>query len=333
MPTTRPHCFALITQLGSMASLPALPFSKRAMVILWTIWSWNSTTPQSEELPGLQIKRPLTISAAESNEDYRGIVASAVATQRDTNFRSGFDAVGFVAENVAVASFQTLGRLIQWAKASPDARHFEERFESGGAAATAERSLKAELAPLIGAASPDDENRFYRHFVALHMNGLSDGGPLRAAVLNHLREATAGEEGQDVLLFGRLCQIAREGAATATEWTRASLLAQLFGTVQLRGIRKFKDDVARVDASSREGLNDVSETVDDFHVPRDTIQNQIEQQLEKHRVVSIGGLPGCGKSAVLKRFASGAAERGPIFSSRPTAFRGPAGQHSRPHWG
>lgn len=88
------------------------------------------------------------------------------------------------------------------------------------------------------------------------------------AVLNHLREATIGEEVQVALLFGRLCQIACEGAATATKWTRASLLVRLRGTVQLRGIPNFKDDVVRIDAFSREGVSDVAETVDDFHVPR-----------------------------------------------------------------
>ena len=47
----------------------------------------------------------------------------------------------------------------------------------------------------------------------------------------------------------------------------------------------------------------MSETVDDFHVERVEPQDKVVKQLDLHRVVTIGGLPGCGKSAVLKRFA------------------------------
>jgi hypothetical protein len=62
-----------------------------------------------------------------------------------------------------------------------------------------------------------------------------------------------------------------------------------------------------------EALNVVSEKVDDFHVEREGLQQEIAKQLDQHRLVSIGGLPGCGKSAVLKRFAHKASTAGPIL--------------------
>ena len=42
-------------------------------------------------------------------------------------------------------------------------------------------------------------------------------------------------------------------------------------------------------------------------------QQNVVQRLDHHRVVSISGLPGCGKSAVLKRFAQKASTTGPIL--------------------
>lgn len=269
----------------------------------------------------LQVKRAVTISAA--NADFKEITGAAVATQNSKTFRNGFDTAGFVAENVAVAPFRSLERLISWAKASPEVQQFEARFNDGGAAAAAERELRLELAPIIGAQTPADEASFYRHSVALHLNGLSEGGALRSALLNQLSEVVANNgAGQDVLLFDRLCHIAREGAATGTKWTRASLLAQLHGTVRLKVVPNYRDDVARLNAFSLEGLNDVSETVDTFHVPREGLQTKISKQLDKHKIVSISGLPGCGKSAVLKRFATDMAAQGPILFLKTDRLQG-----------
>ena len=114
-------------------------------------------------------------------------------------------------------------------------------------------------------------------------------------------------------MFDRLCRIAREGSGKATKWTRASLLAQLRGTVRLKVIPHLGDDINRLNAYSLEALNVVSEKVDNFHVEREGLQQEVAKQLDQHRVVSIGGLPGCGKSAVLKRFAQNASTIGPIL--------------------
>ena len=57
----------------------------------------------------------------------------------------------------------------------------------------------------------------------------------------------------------------------------------------------------------------MSEKVDGFHVERVELQGKVAKQLELHRIVTIGGLPGCGKSAVLKGFAQRASQNGPIL--------------------
>ena len=84
----------------------------------------------------------------------------------------------------------------------------------------------------------------------------------------------------------------------------------------------FGDDINRLNTSSLDALNDVSETVDDFHVARNGLQAEVAHVLQKHRVVSIGGLPGCGKSAVLKHFAADAAKAGPILFLKNDRLQG-----------
>jgi hypothetical protein len=262
----------------------------------------------------LQIKRSVTISGAASNDRFREIITAAVTTQALPSFKKGADVCGFVVEHVAVDSFRSLTRLVDWAKASATAADFDARFLPTGTAAADERSSRSGLLPVIGAVNTDAEIGFYRHLAALHLQGLEEGGLLRAEVMNRLQELIVSNlDGQDVLLFDRLCRIAREGAGKATKWTRAALLAQLRGTVRLKVIPNLDEDIKRLTNYSLEALNVVSETVENFHVEREGIQKEVSNRLSKHRVVSISGLPGCGKSAVLKRFAEKASGAGPIL--------------------
>ncbi len=260
------------------------------------------------------MKRQLRISAAPTNTDFCAIITAAVATRASAEFQQDRDAYGFVAEHVAAGPLRTLDRLIDWAKASPSGEDFERRFAEGGAAAAAERALRLELSPLTGATTADGEVSFFRHFVALNMGGLADGGVLRAELVNRLQELVAeNEDGQDVLLFDRLCHLVRDGAGHARKWTRATLLNQLRGVVRLRVAPNYARDIDALQAFSLEGLADVSETIDDFHVARPALQGKINDRLAENRLANISGLPGCGKSAVLKRFASEAAARGSIL--------------------
>jgi ATPase family associated with various cellular activities (AAA) len=260
----------------------------------------------------LQVKRQLRISAAD--DDFSSIMTAARATRALDVFQPTRDAYGFVVEHVAVGPQRTLGRLIDWAKASPAGEDYERRFSDGGAAASAERELRDRLLPLTGATTDDAEADFYRHFVALHVDGLGEGGMLRAEIVNRLQELVAeNEDGQDLLLFDRLCRMVRDGAAQARKWTRGTLLAQLRGVVRLRIAPSYIRDLEALHAISSESLADVLDTIDDFHVARPGLQSNIEERLAENRLVNISGLPGCGKSAVVKGFASNAAAKGPIL--------------------
>jgi ATPase family associated with various cellular activities (AAA) len=83
--------------------------------------------------------------------------------------------------------------------------------------------------------------------------------------------------------------------------------------VRLRIAPSYARDLETLHALSSEGLADVLETVDDFHVNRPDLQGNVAERLTENRLVNISGLPGCGKSVVLKRFATDAAAKGPIL--------------------
>ena len=268
----------------------------------------------SQRRLSLQAKRKIQISAAKTNNDFRDIFSRAIATRATDYFNDDLDAYGFVTEKVATARFRTLNRLIDWAKSSPSGEDFARRFAPGGAAAAAERSLRDELAPLIGAQSPDEERRFYAQFVALNLDGLTEGGILRTEVINRLQELVAvNEDGLDVLLFDRLCRIARDAAGSARKWTRQTLLAELRGAVRLKVAPNYQRDVDLLQAFSIAGLEDLSEEIVGFRVERPNLEKSIRVRLTECRLVNLSGLPGCGKSAMLKRIASVDAANGPIL--------------------
>jgi len=207
---------------------------------------------------GLQIKRSVTISAAD--EDFRAIITAAVKTQTLNTFTRGADKCGFIVEHVTDVTLRTLNRLIAWAGDSPTGAEFEARFAATGAAAKAERDLRSALKPLIGAINADEEVIFYKHFVAFRFDGLEENGARRADIINRLQEQlTSKEDGQGLLLFDRLCRIVREGSANGAKWTRNSLVAKLRGAVRLKVTPHLADDIHRLNAYSLEALNVVSE--------------------------------------------------------------------------
>lgn len=262
----------------------------------------------------LQVKRKITISSATTNNAFHDILSRAVATRMTADFNADLDAYGFVVENVASGGFRALNRLIDWAKSSPSGEDFARRFAPGSAAAAAERSLRDELAPFIGAQSPNDERSFYAQFVALNFNGLSEGGIMRTEVINHLQELVAvNEDGHDLLLFDRLCRIARDGAGVGRKWTRQTLLAEIRGAVRLKVAPNYRHDVDLLQSLSIAGLADISEEIVGFRVERPILERSIRDRLAEYRLVNLSGLPGCGKSAMLKRIASVDAAKGPIL--------------------
>lgn len=258
---------------------------------------------------GLQVKRRLSVNSG--NADFRAVLTAALAVRGKADFSPETDWYGFVAEFVAIEPLRSLQRLIEWAKASPTEADFARRFEPGGAAAAAERSMRADLATIIG---ENDHAAFFRQLVAQKMEGLGDGGQARADIINRLRESSAsGELNDGALLFDRLCRLVREGEANAKKWNRATLLKDLGGAVRLKVSPGYIRDIEKLSSFSLSGLTAIPDDIEGFHVPRTAVEQQISERLKAHRLVNITGLPGCGKSVMLKNIASGASATGPIL--------------------
>ena len=254
---------------------------------------------------GLQIKTSLTVG---NNETFREIVASALETQNLEKFTKDVDKCGFVAEHIK--NLRNLRQLIDWSKANPDSGKLKVSIDT---ASEEQKNLRDKLHSIIKPADIGAEANFYRHFVALNLTE----DFMKSEFVNRLQGlVVSNDDGQGTTLFDHLYQIARKGAEVAKTWTRGTLLKELHGVVKLKAIPYFEADIGRFDVYSNNALKAVSDEIGGFHVERDKWQNEIEEQLKKHRVVSISGLPGCGKSAVLKRFAEKDRSNGPVIFLR-----------------
>ncbi len=266
----------------------------------------------SDRTLSLQVRRRVVISGADRNVRFHGILGAAARTLAAPGFVRDSDAYGFIAEYAADRRLRDLKRLIELAETSPDGAGFERHFEIPGATSQTVRQLRAKLSASIKAGSPEEERQFYRHFVALRLDGLSGHGPLAVDLLNRLRELTdVAAEG--VALLDTLRTVAREGAGAAQSWTRESLIRQLRDRVALTVSPSYASDMSGLVDFSKAAMADISDEIAGVRVDRPRVLDDVREQLARHRLVNLSGLPGSGKSAVLKRAAKSLANGGPLL--------------------
>lgn len=262
----------------------------------------------------LEVKRRLTISAAKSNADFREIIQRAVRTRAKTDFKVGDDRYGFAVEHVAGGKFRSLNRLIEWAKSSPTGADFEARFAASGAASNADKTLREELRTLIAPSTADQEADFYRHFVALRLDGFDQNGPRYAESVNRLSDLLAADVAQSgAALFSALCHEARLGAASRKIWTRPTLLGELKDRFRLKAAPSYAHDLSVFCELAARAVSDISPDIDGVHIHRNALATRVRDRLAAHRFVNISGLPGSGKSVVLRTAIEEMMTTGPVI--------------------
>jgi hypothetical protein len=183
----------------------------------------DSDAAGSRNRLSVQVKRSITIS--KSNDDFKQIIANAIATRAKTDFHPGLDRYGFITLTVADGRFQSLLRIIERANASPNGAEFVSRFSPGGESSKEDFALREELITLIQPVDEEAEADFYRHFVAHRLDGLEPGGDRFADLTNRLGTVSASADGP--VLTEILSRQVRIGEGTAKVWTRPSLIADL----------------------------------------------------------------------------------------------------------
>lgn len=291
------------------------------------IVDFRSPTGEPARL-SLQVKRSLTISNAQTNTDFREIVRDSWSTLNKDNFRHGVDRYGAAVGVVAQSKAEAMNKLCEFARESQTTDHFDLRFAPDGNASGAVKEVKDAIVALIEEAngSPctnEQVHQFLAHFVLIQFEFLRDGAGDPPEAMNRIRDCLVPDEaGKAPLVWSRLIELARNSAGSAGQFDRARLVRSIAGIARLRGATSLLEDLDKLKALARSYAEGIRDDVGGTRLDRAPLLKDVDTALSSSRLVQIRGLPGSGKSALLKRIVQRAIENGPVLFLKADQLEG-----------
>jgi len=276
----------------------------------------------------LQVKRSLTISKAKSNTDFYDIIRDSWATLRKPNFRIKFDRYGAAVGTVATSKERTLKTLCDWARESLTADHFDARFAQGGSASEDIKTVKNDVAALLAVAkgapcTSDEVHLFLAHFVLIQFDFLREGATDPPDAINRIRDCLAPDDAAKApIVWSRVVQLARASAGKSGQFDRARLVRAISSVARLRGATSYRFDIDKLTALARSYAHLIPDDVGGTKLDRTSLLESMDAKLTTARVVQVRGLPGSGKSVVVKRAVERAIELGPILFLKAEQLEG-----------
>jgi len=260
----------------------------------------------------LQVKRSLRISDAATNDDFREVIQRSWQTLQKADFRETVDRVGAVTGTVAEDTSRSFTTVCEWARASDTTALFMARFATDGNASASHRAVADAVRAVArdstaGPLTDDELHRLFQHLILIRFDFLHEGSTHEAAAISDLqRTLVSAQAGRAGDLWDLLRQFARDGAGRSTAHTRASLLRALRGWT-LNGLPALATDMQILRDSTRHWLVQQANDIGGTHLDRQVVMDKLREQLASHRLTLIKGLPGTGKTVLLRQFVEGLA--------------------------
>jgi len=277
----------------------------------------------------LQIKRAITISSASTNTDFREIVMRSWATLDKVGFREGIDRVGAATGTIADAKRRACTEVCEWARDSLNAETFFQRFQTPGVAGNSRQDILQVFQTILATHLDRTEvdsgvYRLLKHFMIVKFDILHEGATHEAIAVERLRSHLHSSDSHRASdLWNRLHVVAREAAGRSSVFDRKSLLLKLHGTFHLAGARSLRKSLDTISKGAELSLATISSTIADVVILRPALLAKAKLALESHRFVNIVGLPGTGKSAVLRAVAEEERRKGPALVLKSNRLTGP----------
>ncbi len=254
----------------------------------------------------LQVKRSLTISDAASNTDFRDVMQRSWQTLQKSDFRENLDRVGGVVGTVSDEAFRNFTTVCEWARSSQTTSSFLQRFGDGGNASAAHRDVINAVRSIAqesaaGPLSDGNLHRLFSHLILVKLDFLHEGSTGEADVLAGLQRAlVSSQSGHAAALWQQLRQLGRDGAGRSAEFTRASVLRQLTGGMKFVGTPALAGDLLVLAEGARHWLAQQANDIGETHLDRADLRTKLAAEMAGHRLTLIKGLPGTGKSVLLR---------------------------------
>ena len=276
----------------------------------------------------LQVKRSLTISKAKTNTDFRDIIRDSWVTLKKSDFRVNIDRYGAAVGTVAPAKERSLKTLCDWARESLTAHHFDARFSKGGSASEDIKVVKNDVVALLKVAkgapcTSEEVHHFLTHFVLIQFDFLREGATDPPDAINRIRDCLAPEDaGKAPLVWSRAVQLARASAGKSGQFDRARLVRSISPIARIRGATSLRLDLDKLTELAKCYANLIPDDVGGARLDRTSLLENLDTKLTTARIVQIRGLPGSGKSVVVKRAVQRALERGPVLFLKAEQLEG-----------
>lgn len=277
----------------------------------------------------LQVKRSLTISKAKTNTDFRDIIRDSWATLKKSDFRINTDRYGAAVDTVTPAKKRALKTLCDWARESLTADHFDARFAEGGSSSADIAAVKNDVVALLKEAkggapcTSEDVHQFLAHFVLIQFDFLREGATDPPDAINHIRDCLAPDDAAKApLVWSRVVQLARASAGKSGQFDRARLVRSISPIARLRGATSFRLDLSKLMDLAKSYANLIPDDVGGTRLDRTTLLENLDAKLTTARVVQVRGLPGSGKSVVVRRAVQRALESGPVLFLKAEQLEG-----------
>jgi hypothetical protein len=276
----------------------------------------------------LQVKRSLTISKAETNTDFRDIVRDSWATLKKHDFRVNADRYGAAVGMITPAKERALKTLCDWARESLTAAHFDARFADGGSASAEMKEVKNDIVALLKEAkgtpcTSEEVHQFLAHFVLIQFDFLREGGTDPPDAINRIRDCLAPDDAAKApLVWARIVQLARASAGKSGQFDRARLVHSISSLARFSGATSFRLDLDKLTELAKSYASLIPDDVGGTRLDRVSLLDELDTKLTTARVVQVRGLPGSGKSVIVRRAVQRALERGPVLFLKAEQLEG-----------
>lgn len=276
----------------------------------------------------LQVKRSLTISSAKTNEDFREIIRDSWATLNKSDFRFNVDRYGAAVGTVTPAKERALKTLCDWARESLTADHFHGRFAKGGSASADIKTVKNDVVTLLKAAkeapcTSEEEHQFLAHFVLIQFDFLREGATDPSDAINRIQDCLAPDDAAKApLVWSRAVQLARSSAGKSGRFDRIRLVRLISPVARLRGATSLRLDLDKLTELAKSYANLIPDDIGGTKLDRTSLLESMDAKLTTARAVQVRGLPGSGKSVVVRRAVQRALKNGPILFLKAEQLEG-----------
>jgi len=277
----------------------------------------------------LQVKRSLKINKTKTNSDFREIIRDSWATFKKSDFRVNTDRYGAAVGTISPAKERALKTLCDWGRESLTTDHFDARFATDGNASDGIKTVKNDIVTLLeevamGTPCTSEEvHQFLAHFVLIQFDFLREGATDPSEAINRIRDCLAPDDiAKAPLVWSRAAQLARASAGKSGQFDRARLVRSISSVARLRGAISLRLDLDKLTEIAKSHSNLIPDDIGGTKLNRASLLENLDAKLTTARAVQVRGLPGSGKSVVVRRVVQRALGCGPVLFLKAEQLEG-----------